>query len=217
MRFCRSPGIGIKILPSAPIRNSGTSKMATAPLSSSSLAAGLLQDLSANSSLSSTFSSPSFETALQSASPADLVTLSAQALQLQQADLLFTDSNPVSSSTSASDSLTAILSAIESSDTASTASAAPSSTASLATFRRKIRLSVRTDHQWAVARTRKRPAVILPGSEVVDPGAVRKISFYGKPALFQCGGDCQRLRLIRQSASSLRFPCSGCDLYRGGA
>lgn len=132
MRFCRSPGIEVKILPSAPIRNSGTSKMATAPLSSSSLAAGLLQGLSADSSLSSIFSSQSFETALQSASPADLVTLSAQALQLQQADLLFTDSNPVSSSTSASDSLTAILSAIESSDTASTASAAPSSAASLA-------------------------------------------------------------------------------------
>ena len=50
-----------------------------------------------------------------------------------------------------------------------------------------------------MARTRKRPEVIRPGSEVVDPGAVRKVSFYGKPALFQCGGDCQRSRLIRQS------------------
>src|SRR5215471_9296354 len=48
----------------------------------------------------------------------------------------------------------------------------------LATFRRKIRLSLRTDHQWAVARTRKSPAAILPGSEVIDPGAVRKIRFY---------------------------------------
>ena len=49
-----------------------------------------------NSSLSPVLSSPSVESALQSASPADLVQLSAQALQLQQTGELFGSYDPAS-------------------------------------------------------------------------------------------------------------------------
>jgi hypothetical protein len=59
--------------------------------------ANLLQSLTSGSpQVSSALSSSSVQTALQGASTSDLVSLSGQAVQLQEADLLFGDSNTAS-------------------------------------------------------------------------------------------------------------------------
>jgi hypothetical protein len=76
--------------------------------STSSGLSNLLQTLSAESpQLSSLLSTPKMQSALEKASPGDLVQLSDQALQLQQVGLLFGSSN---STQSTSDSLFSMLS-----------------------------------------------------------------------------------------------------------
>jgi hypothetical protein len=73
----------------------------------------LLQTLSTESpELSSILSTPSVQSALENASPGDLVELSDQALRLQQVGLLFGGSDGTQSTglTSASDSLFSVLS-----------------------------------------------------------------------------------------------------------
>ena len=79
-----------------------------------------------NSSLSPVLSSPSVESALQSASPADKVQLSAQALQLQQTGELFGSYDPASQ---ISEPGGALLRALEEQDSAGQTASAASSTA----------------------------------------------------------------------------------------
>ena len=70
-------------------------------VASSAGVADLLQTLtSAGSPLASTFSSPAVQSALQNASPGDIVKLSDQALQLQETDVLFGDPGSSGSNTS---------------------------------------------------------------------------------------------------------------------
>lgn len=108
--------------------------------SASSNLANLLQTLSSESPvLSSIFSEPSVQSALQKASPQDVVQLSEEAMQLQEANLLFGSSDGTQtadplfgvpapgSADAASDS---ILQALESSVTVADSSAGSSSTAS---------------------------------------------------------------------------------------
>lgn len=81
--------------------------------STSSVLTNLIQTLDAESpTLSSVFSSPNVQSALQKASPTDIVQLSDDAVQFQEASLLFGDTTETPTSESNSDS---ILQSLESS------------------------------------------------------------------------------------------------------
>jgi hypothetical protein len=102
----------------------------------------LLQSVSSGSpQLSAVLSSSAVQTALKSASPGDLLKLSSQAVQLQEADQLFADSNTAASAgtaptiPSALDPLSSLLASLSSTTpgaSSSSSSSTGSSTASLA-------------------------------------------------------------------------------------
>ncbi|HTS77460.1 MAG TPA: hypothetical protein VMG40_14710 [Bryobacteraceae bacterium] len=74
--------------------------------STSSVLSSLLQTLSTDSPvLSSALSSPNVQSALEKASPADIVQLSDAAVQLQEANLLFGSADQSGSAETASDSI----------------------------------------------------------------------------------------------------------------
>jgi hypothetical protein len=112
----------------------------------------LLQILSnsGSSSLSSTLSSPQIQSALQNASPGDLVQLSNQALQLQEVNSLFGGSDPsqtsglfsTSSPSSSSATLDNLLSALYSSSPGSTSSSSPASSlaSQVATYQSELQV-----------------------------------------------------------------------------
>jgi hypothetical protein len=105
--------------------------------SASSGVAALLQTFySSNSALPSALSSSTVQSALQQASPGDLVQLSAQALQLQQVTGLFGGAAGSDASGAAADSVTALIQALETQAQGNSAGAgsgaAPASTVSSA-------------------------------------------------------------------------------------
>jgi hypothetical protein len=74
--------------------------------SASSLLSNLIQTLDTESpTLSSVFSSPNVQSALQKASPTDVVQLSDDAVQFQEASLLFGNATETPTSDDASDSI----------------------------------------------------------------------------------------------------------------
>src|SRR5580658_10010288 len=87
--------------------------------------ANLLQSLTSGSpQLSAALSTSTVQTALQNASPSDLLELSSQAVQLQEASQLFADSSTGTGATatipSALDPLSSLLSSLESATSSST-------------------------------------------------------------------------------------------------
>jgi hypothetical protein len=96
----------------------------------SSVVSNLLQTLSADSpALSTAFSSPNVQSALQNASPTDIVQLSDDAVQFQEASLLFGDAGSTSTPTAETASDT-ILQSMESALQTQASAANPTSTAS---------------------------------------------------------------------------------------
>jgi hypothetical protein len=98
----------------------------------SSVVSNLLQSLSADSpALSTAFSSSNVQSALQNASPTDIVQLSDDAVKFQEASVLF--GNPAGSSTPTAESASdTILQSMESALQTKASAANPTSTASAA-------------------------------------------------------------------------------------
>jgi len=97
--------------------------------SASSLLSNLIQTLDTESpTLSSVFSSPNVKSALQRASPTDVVQLSDDAVQFQEASLLFGNATETPTSNDASDSILQSLQSSFAIQSGVASSAAPATT-----------------------------------------------------------------------------------------